>query len=142
MSKEKGKPVLKDGTGRNEKGWIKKGYALNPNGRPPKRKIEDYITEKDVIAIVEKAREEALKGKPDLLKELLGYMFGKPKQGVELSGEDGKPIPILSLENVLPNNSDKKNSENEKEDQSSTGRNECEQDNINIDLPDSNGTTG
>ena len=103
MDGEKEKPVLQEITRkveRNVDGTLKKGSTANPNGRPPKRKIEDYITENDVVNIVEKAREEALKGKPDLLKELLGYMFGKPKQGIELTGEDGQPISLEFRKNA------------------------------------------
>lgn len=107
---EKENPELQGETGRNEDGTFKKGFTGNPNGRPPKRRIENYITEDDVVAIVEKAREEALKGKPDLLKELLGYMFGKPKQGVELTGEDGEPIVIKGF-NFIKNDTCNKTDE-------------------------------
>lgn len=96
MEKElNNKPILQEETGRNSDGTFKKGFTANPNGRPPKRRIEDYITELDVVAIVEKAKEEAKAGKPDLLKELLGYMFGKPTNHVDLTSDD-KPIGILT----------------------------------------------
>lgn len=76
------------------------------------------------------------------IDSLLDRTFGKARQNIGLDGgEKGKPIPILNLDNVLPNNSDKENSENEKEDKSNTGRNEREQDNISIDISDSNGAT-
>ena len=91
-------PIITENN-RNSDGTFAVGNKGGP-GRPPKRKIEDYITENDVVNIVEKAREEALKGKPDLLKELLGYMFGKPKQGIELTGEDGQPISLEFRKNA------------------------------------------
>lgn len=60
------------------------------------------------------------------------------------SDENKTPIPIIQLEtNVLPtNNSDKQDIEDDQENQDSSGRNECEQNNINNPLSDSNGSTG
>lgn len=102
--KESGsEPVLMDENGRNPDGTIKKGYVLNPKGRPPKRKIEDYITEEDVIEIIEAAKKEAKKGKPQLLETLLGYMFGRPRQNIGLDGgEEGLSIKFSNLYNGLP----------------------------------------
>jgi len=62
---------------------FKPGESGNPNGRPKKFTIKDYITEEDVKSLVIKAKELAEQGKTDIVKFLLEQAFGKAPQSID-----------------------------------------------------------
>lgn len=82
----------------NLKPW-KPGESGNPNGRPPKGYS---ITEafKSMLAaepevkaqIVAAIKQKAIEGDSAAQKLVWNYMDGMPKQGIEVTGEDGGPV--------------------------------------------------
>lgn len=72
---------------------FKKGQSGNPKGKPKgavtKPRLSDYMTEEEILAIVNKAKELALAGSEAMIKLITEQHFGKPIQPVEgsLQGE-------------------------------------------------------
>jgi len=82
---------------RDENGRLLKGYTANPNGRPKKFTLYDYITENEVKELVKLAKMHALKGKSDLMKFLLEQIFGKARQSLQVENN-------LTLEDLMQRN--------------------------------------
>lgn len=59
-----------------------------------RRKFQDYFTEEEVKQLI-KDLKDAMMGDPILAKFVLEQLFGKAPQRVEMSGPEGKPIPLL-----------------------------------------------
>lgn len=81
------------------KGGVKPGEVRNPNGRPKKEREIKYlevtlnaVTFSDWEKIVQKARDQALKGDAVARKWLADYLVGAPVQRNEHSGAEGGPI--------------------------------------------------
>ena len=88
-------------TEKKQRGGVqfKPGQSGNPNGRPPKgysitEAFKSMLgAQPEVKAqIVEAIKEKALKGDPAAQKLIWQYMDGMPKQGIEITGEDGGPV--------------------------------------------------
>lgn len=87
---------------RDENGRIVKGTVLNPKGRPSKEREQKYyditlhtITFTDWERIMQKARDQALKGDSVARKFLADYLIGPPIQKLEHTGKDGGPIEVM-----------------------------------------------
>ena len=87
---------------RDENGRLKKGTILNPNGRPKKEREERYrhillnsVSMQDWQRIVEKARDQALKGDAVARKWLTDYFIGPPPTRMEHTGAEGGPQEII-----------------------------------------------
>ena len=113
-----------------------------------KRKLKE-IPHKSHISyaeqVVEKILEKAIKeGDNTMLKQLWQYIDGMPKQDVGLVTSDNKPIPFLNLNiNAFQSNlSNKQNNRIKAENQSSSGGDISQQDNIDIDVSDRASETG
>lgn len=124
MSKNKGK-----NKGHDNLIPIKKGERLNPNGRPKGRKnfktlfyeaIERIATEKGVkpdefeIQLVEQAIRKGFNGDKGFYADTMDRVHGKADQTVNQNIT--LPQPILDLNEVLQDNSNKKNSGAEQKD--------------------------
>ncbi len=79
---------------------FKKGQSGNPNGRP---KIADDFRDK-CREFMSEGGWDKLKGIVDddkhrdrfrALELIMGYAYGKPKQGMELTGEEGGVINVI-----------------------------------------------
>jgi len=91
-------------TDRDATGRFVKGNNANPNGRPPKEREERYrdimlttVSFADWQRIVEKARDQALKGDAVARKFLADYFIGPPVQRNEHTGADGGAIQIIEV---------------------------------------------
>ncbi len=58
-----------------------------------RRSIQDYITEAELLAMIEIAKKQAAT-RPELMKFLLEQVFGKAPQRVEMTGKDGEALVI------------------------------------------------
>jgi hypothetical protein len=92
-------------TDRDENGRFVKGVSPNPKGRPPKEREEKYhnvlltsVSFVDWERIVQKARDQALKGDAVARKWLSDYLIGPPVQRNEHTGADGGQLVITILE--------------------------------------------
>lgn len=86
---------------RDGNGHLKKGSVLNPRGRPRKEREHDYmnimlscITRDDWAAIVNRAKEQAIRGDAVARKWLTDYLIGPPVERKELTGADSTPLTI------------------------------------------------
>lgn len=71
----------------------------NPGGRTKEqRAIMERLTTDDATAIYEKAIELAKEGNAPMLIRLLEYLIGKPKEFVEVTGEGGGPVRVVSVD--------------------------------------------
>jgi hypothetical protein len=62
-----------------------------------RKKIRDYLKEKDIKVLIKIAHEQAKAGDKKMLQFLLDHSFGKPRQNVGLDGgKDGQPIMTMS----------------------------------------------
>ena len=84
--------------------WVK-GKSGNPNGRPRKPKAFTELLRKLLAAkredgrtrmeaIVEQLMAKAEAGEIDAIKYLCDRLDGKPRQAVELSGDEARPLRI------------------------------------------------
>ncbi len=94
---------------------------------------------KEVIYKVGYAK--AKEGNYAFYKDILDRIHGQAKNNMDITS-GGLPIPIIPLNNVQPNDSNKQNPADEEKDTDSTGGNISEQDDKHPALPDSNGTIG
>lgn len=97
---EKAGEIIRDDLGR-----FSKGVSGNPNGRPKKKTLTEYI--EDELGLI---LPSGINGKQNLarlilklifeskdtnmMKELWHYLDGMPKQKAELTGENGEPFII------------------------------------------------
>jgi len=89
---------------RDDNGRFKKGTVPNPKGRPTKEREVRYheillssVSFADWQRIVEKARDQALKGDSVARKWLADYFIGPPIQRQEHTGADGGAIVVETL---------------------------------------------
>jgi len=74
------------------------GVSGNPKGRPRKAPeiadaIDEMLAEKETLtAILKQHVRQAKAGDHRSTDLLLSYRYGKPKQSIEHTGEDGQPI--------------------------------------------------
>jgi len=87
---------------RGEKGQLKKGSVLNPNGRPKKERETQYrdilistVTFERWKKIVLKAADQAERGDAVARKWLSDNLIGMPVQKAEVSGADGNALEIF-----------------------------------------------
>jgi len=86
---------------RNETGQFKKGVSGNPGGRPAvaqefKERCREFMTEQGFDRLVGIATDNKDKDRFRALELIAGYAIGKPKQGIEWSGEEeGGNIQIV-----------------------------------------------
>ena len=85
---EKARPL------RDEKGRLLPGQTANPYGRPKKYTIHDYITPEQVEEIIKIAKDKAEQGDINMIKMIVEHVFGKPRQSIEHTGEDGEAIKV------------------------------------------------
>lgn len=74
-------------------------------------KAREYITKRvseELEPIITKAIEQAKAGDATARRDLMDRAYGKPTESMDVTS-GGKPIPILNA--LLPNNSDKKDSD-------------------------------
>lgn len=88
-------------TEKKQRGGVqfKPGQSGNPNGRPPKgysitEMMKEMLNNKPEVkqAIGAVIAAKAMEGDATAIKTLWQYMDGMPKQGIELTGEDGGAI--------------------------------------------------
>ena len=74
------------------------------------KQVRDYIR-RDIQVDIDKAKEIASDNKNprqlDAIKFLTEHGIGKPKETIELSGEDGGPVQIQEIRRVIVNPGDK-----------------------------------
>ena len=96
-----------DSDKRDEKGRFVKGNAPKSPGRPAvardfRKKCREFMEKEgggwdELIAI---AKDRKAKEQRFALELIAAYAYGKPKQGVELSGEGGGPVGVLILPSI------------------------------------------
>ena len=84
---------------RTKQGQFKEGQSGNPDGRPKvakafREECRKFMAEEGWEYLFKLARQEGREQKP-AVELIAAYAYGKPKQGVELSGEDGNDIKII-----------------------------------------------
>lgn len=84
------KTTEQENTGRNPDGTFAPGFSGNPGGRP-RNSLKDYMKYK-LSEMTPEEKEEWLKDIPKELQWQMGE--GRPAQGVEHSGKDGKDLVI------------------------------------------------
>jgi len=93
-----------ENTGKNTgniKPW-KKGQSGNPGGRPKiakefKEKCREFMAEDGWDKLVNIATDKKHRDHFRALELIMGYSYGKPKQGLELTGEEGGSV-IINVE--------------------------------------------
>jgi len=78
---------------------FKPGQSGNPGGRPKrvkpfKDRCQTFMEEEGIDALISIAQSPRDKNRFKALELIAAYSWGKPKQGVELTGEDGGDINI------------------------------------------------
>jgi hypothetical protein len=105
---------LDNPTNINRKGRPKKGMTLTDLAKEVlEEELPSGVLRKE--ALVKKVAQLAYEGSENMIKLLWNYVDGMPTQKQEITGKDGKdlPVPIMGVvTNVISgNNSDQKNSE-------------------------------
>jgi len=97
--------------GRNPDGTWKPGTSGNPGGRS-KKPIKEHGL-KIFNAMTDEQKDEFLKSIP--AGERWRMIEGNPRQDTDITS-GGKPIPILNLNEIHPNNRNKEDTEADKKD--------------------------
>jgi hypothetical protein len=91
-----------DNRGNNTENLIpwQPGQSGNPGGRPKgskefRERCREFADEKGLPVLIDIAESAKHKDRLKAVELLLAYGYGKPKQGVELSGDDGGDIKII-----------------------------------------------
>lgn len=84
-----------------------KGESITTKAR---RKFADYFTEEEVKQLIADIK-AGMMADPNLAKFVAEQLFGKAPQRMEVSGPEGKPIPLLYALEHGNNNGDKTDSE-------------------------------
>ena len=76
------------------------GQSGNPSGRPKgtkgfRERCREFADEKGLPVLIDIAESAKHKDRLKAVELLLAYGYGKPKQGVELTGEEGNDIKIV-----------------------------------------------
>lgn len=76
------------------------GQSGNPGGRPKgtkgfRERCRAFADEEGLNTLIEIAQSPKDKDRLKAVELLLAYGYGKPKQGFELSGEDGNELKII-----------------------------------------------
>ena len=84
---------------RTEQGKFKSGQSGNPGGRPKvskafREECQKFMADEGWGYLFNLARESGREQKP-AIELIASYAYGKPKQGVELTGEEGNDIKIV-----------------------------------------------
>lgn len=85
---------------------FKPGQSGNPSGRPKKSRIfqqkcQEFMESEGWNELIDMAKGNGDKrDKRPALELIASYAYGKPKQGVELTGEDGGMISIELVGNL------------------------------------------
>ena len=79
---------------------FKPGQTGNPGGRPKgavgfRERCREFMTEDGWPILAEMANNPKGKDRFKAIELILGYAWGKPKQGVELTGEEGDAIKVI-----------------------------------------------
>lgn len=87
-----------------------------PKGSTTKPRLSDYLSEEEVKALVQVAKDMAIKGDGLMLKFVLDHHFGKAIQPTDITTQGEKIIqPLTDLNALLANNVAKENSPAPKE---------------------------
>ena len=93
-------PENRDITGKKNQTSFKPGQSGNPGGRPAatkefRERCREFMSETGFQTLVDMANSQKDKDRFRAIELIAGYGLGKPKQGVELAGEDGGGITIV-----------------------------------------------
>ena len=85
---------------RDNSGRFVKGVSGNPGGQRKtavefKERCRDFMSEKGFQSLIDMASNPKDRDRFKAIELIAGYGLGKPKQGVELTGEDGDVINIV-----------------------------------------------
>jgi hypothetical protein len=90
---------------RDEKGRFPKGVSGNPRGRKARAAEDEFIalidkavSNSDWIAIIEKTKQQALRGDAIARAWLADRKFGKAKERHEHAGENGEAIEVRLIQ--------------------------------------------
>jgi len=93
------------GNGRDEKGRLLPGFTANKEGRPKKKRFEDYYSEEEKESLINKIKTSENEG--NWMKEA-EMIFGKAKQPFVGGDEDDEPIKITGINYILPDGNNSK----------------------------------
>jgi hypothetical protein len=90
---------MTDSDKRDNKGRFTKGNAPKSPGRPAvardfRKRCRDFMEADGWDILIDIAKDRKAKEQRYALELIAAYAYGKPKQGVELSGPDGAPVAL------------------------------------------------
>lgn len=88
----------KNNGGVTGKGFVP-GQSGNPGGRPKgskgfRERCREFMDSEGLESLIEIARNPRDKNRFRAIELIAGYSWGRPKQGIELTGEEGNDINI------------------------------------------------
>lgn len=106
-----------------------KGQSGNPDGRPKKFKIRDYLSDDEIDGLIKLVKEKAESGDKDMIKLLVEQIFGKPSQSIDHTTLGQSITPIYANKSIQGHTGNTEDIQPDQEDKSSGGGNIGEQDN-------------